>query len=235
MPLVKSNRTDFNHLDYTFEDIPATTLESGRTYHTPIGDLPSVTTVLGCDPAKQVMLEEWRERVGREEAERITKSSGKRGDEVHLLAESYVNNEPLEYKSDISKRMFLTIRPIIDKIDNIIAQEVPLYSKILGLAGRVDCIADFDGVRSIIDYKTSRKEKRKEWITDYFIQCSCYSYMFTEMTGENIEQIVVIIANENTPYGNVFIEKRDNYKKGLLERIQLYNKINNIKSVGFRK
>lgn len=231
MALVRSIRTDFNHTNqFNFIDIEAVTLETGRTYDTPLGIFPSVTTVLGCDPDKDKDkgLQEWRDRVGHEEAAQITKDCAERGTAVHLLAEYYIDNKQLIYKSEISKRMFKSIRPILNKINNVIGQEVALYSKILGIAGRVDCIAEYDGVLSIIDYKTSRKEKRKEWIDDYFIQTACYSYMLTEMFGINIEQIVVIIANENTPYGNVFIENRDNYKKGLLERIQLYRKINNV-------
>lgn len=222
--LQRSHRTDFRHLDFSFDDIKATTSESGRVYHTPVGDLPSVTTMLSADPEKDLMLNKWRERVGIEEAARITEAAGKRGDEVHLLAEAYVNNEELVYQSDISKRMFLSIRPIINKIDNVIAQEVPLYSSLLGLAGRVDCIADYAGVRSIIDYKTSKKEKRKDWIGSYMTQATCYSYMFSAMRNEDIDQIVIIIANENTPVGSVFIESRENYKKDLMDRINYYRK-----------
>lgn len=226
MPFPRTNRTDFNHTNqFNFIDIEAVTLPTGRTYETPVGKFPSVTTVLGCDPSKAEGLEAWRNDIGHDEADKITKDSAARGEAVHLLAEHYIDNKQLVYTSELSERMFKSIKPLLNNINNVIGQEVALYSKILGIAGRVDCIAEYEGVLSIIDYKTSRKEKRKEWIDDYFIQTSCYSYMLTEMFGINIEQIVVIIANEDTPYGNVFIEKRDNYKKGLLDRIQLYRKL----------
>ena len=217
----------FNHnpIDLGYNDLVCETLESGRTYATPRGPkYPSITTVLGI--LSENSIREWRQKVGEEEANRISRRACARGEEIHKVAERFLNNEILEPKNFLPHiwQMFSTIRPILEsRVNNIILQEKPLYSDHLGLAGRVDLIADFDGVRSIIDIKTSRRVKEKEDIHTYFMQETAYAIMFEERTKLPITNIVTIMGiDDNEP--KVFKEHRDNWVKPLLETIQEYKR-----------
>ena len=150
----------------------------------------------------------WRRKVGEEEANAISKRASTRGNKCHKLAEDYLSNKPLDrYRDDVlSLGLFHQIRPYIDKINNIHALEESLYSHTLKLAGRVDCIAEYDNELAIIDFKTSSKLKREEWIQDYFSQETAYAIMFQELTGLKVKQLVTIIAVETgTP--QVFVKK----------------------------
>lgn len=167
---------------------------------------PSVTTVIGEKKKKSIM--EWRRKVGEDEANAISKRATTRGNKCHKLAEDYLSNKPLDrYRDDVlSLGLFHQIRPYIDKINNIHALEESLYSHTLKLAGRVDCIAEYDNELAIIDFKTSTKFKREEWIQDYFSQETAYAIMFQELTGLKVKQLVTIIAVETgTP--QVFVKK----------------------------
>ena len=188
---------DFNHLDiHNFKDIKATTTKKGRRYQIDDASYPSVTTVIGEKKKKSIL--EWRRKVGEEEANAISKRATTRGNKCHKLAEDYLSNKPLDrYKDDVlSLGMFHQIKPYIDKINNIHALEAPLYSHTLKLAGRVDCIAEYEGNLAIIDFKTSSKTKREEWIQDYFSQETAYAIMFQELTGLIPKRLVTIIATE---------------------------------------
>jgi CRISPR/Cas system-associated exonuclease Cas4 (RecB family) len=99
---------------------------------------------------------------------------------------------------------------------------VPMYSTYLGVAGRVDLIAEWDGRLSIIDFKTSRKVKKKEWISGYFQQGAAYAVMFEERTGIAIDKIVIAMTVDGESDASVFVEKRDNWVSTLQETIQLY-------------
>jgi genome maintenance exonuclease 1 len=170
---------------------------------------------------------EWRKRVGEEEANRISTHAARRGTKVHQMCEDYINNELDEKKFlPTDKEMFLSIKPTIESsINNVYAQEVGLYSDYLGVAGRVDCIAEWDGKLSVIDFKTSRKPKKKEYISSYFQQASAYAIMWEERTKIPINQLVILIAVDgNSP--QVFIERRDNYSKELINTIQRYKQEN---------
>lgn len=200
----------FNHVDhgFTLEELEADTTENGRFYTTPSGQiLPSITTVLSVK--NKSGLDAWRKRVGEEEANRIMNQAALRGTAVHQLAEDYVNNEKDWKKGAMPANLFTfnTIKPLLDKhLNNVWIQEAPLYSEKLSVAGRVDCIAEWDGVLSIIDYKTSKRPKKKEYVESYFIQEAAYAAMFLERTGVPIKQIVTVIAvDDNEP--QVYIEK----------------------------
>ena len=201
----------------------AVTTESGRKYRTPEGiDLPSITTVLSI--LSRDSIAKWRKRVGEEEANRISTRASGRGTRVHEIIEKYVNNEPNYrdgYTPDIIQS-FLDVKPILDeRLTQVYAQEAPLYSTHLGVAGRVDCVGIFDGKLSIIDYKTSMKPKKVEWIKNYFMQESAYAIMWEERTGQPITQLVTIISVDgNDP--QVFIEHRDNWTRPLLDTIVQY-------------
>ena len=213
----------FKHepIDLGYEDL-STTNDGGRKYQTPKGNYPSITTLLGNLSKKAIM--EWRDRVGHEEANKISRQAAGRGTAVHQVCEDYVNNKP-DYDKDLMPNIlhdFKRIKDILDKrIGIVYGQELPLYSDHLGVAGRVDCVAEFDGKPSIIDYKTSRKTKKKEWIHSYFMQECFYAIAWEERTGIPITQLVTIISVDDAE-PQVFIEHRDNWDKELVQVIQQY-------------
>ena len=213
----------FKHepIDLGYKDL-TTTNDGGRKYQTPKGNYPSITTLLGNLSKKAIM--EWRDRVGHEEANKISRQAAGRGTAVHALCELYVNNHP-EYSRGVMPNIlhdFKRIKDILDtRIGIVYGQELPLYSDHLGVAGRVDCVAEFDGKLSIIDYKTSRKTKKKEWIESYFMQECFYAIAWEERTGIPITQLVTIISVDDAE-PQVFIEHRDNWDKELVEVIEKY-------------
>lgn len=214
---------EFKHLNiHNFKDLVATTTEKGRTYSVEGMSYPSVTTVIGHSKKKSIM--EWRRKVGEEEANKISKRASTRGNKTHKLAELYLSNKDIsKYKDDVmSMGLFHLIKPHIDSINNIHALEAPLYSKTLKLAGRVDCIAEYNGELAIIDFKTSTKNKREEWIQDYFAQECAYAIMFQELTGLKVKKLVTIIACE-TGEAQVFeIYDKFKYARKLKEYIDAY-------------
>ena len=188
----------FNHLPkIEFPELKAKNINGGRFYENleTNKSYPSITTVLSILNKEGILA--WRKRVGEEEANRISQQAATRGTAVHKLAEDYLDNIP-EWKDNVMPHnlfAFNQIKSIIDeRLNNIWFQEEFLYSDILRTAGQVDCIAEFDGQLSIIDFKTSRKTKRKEWITNYFIQAAFYAAAFYERTNVPIKQGVVLIA-----------------------------------------
>lgn len=209
-------------IDLGYDDLTAETKPGGRVYTTPDGDYPSVTTVLSI--LSEAAIQAWRKRVGDEEANRIGGRASARGTKVHAIIEDYLENKPTtDYMPHIRKSL-ANLKPILDKrIGKIFGLEVPLYSRHLGLAGRVDCIAEFDGVPSIVDWKTSKRIKKKENISGYFAQMAAYAIMFEERTGMPITNIVVVMdVDDEKPL--VFKEHRDNYTKLLLDTIEEYRK-----------
>jgi PD-(D/E)XK nuclease superfamily len=205
------------------QDIKSQTFPDGKRYYT-LEDgtrLPSVTTVIGAKKKQSIL--EWRKRVGEEEANKISKKASSRGTNVHTLCERYLNNESLGSVMPDALEMFHSIKPYLNNINNIHYQETALWSKTLGMAGRVDCIAEYNGVLSVIDFKTSKKIKQKEDIPDYFAQCTSYSLMYEELIGNPIEQLVVIMAVDNSnPL--VFIERTKDHINTLAEFIDFYKR-----------
>lgn len=203
-------------------DMKAVTTYLGRVYVTPSGfKYPSVTTVLS--PYGKKALFEWRERVGAEEANRVAAKASRRGTALHKVCEKYLLNEMSSTKLasmlPTTKELFYKIKPHIDtSIGKIYSLEQALYSDGLRIAGRVDCIAEWNGKLSIIDFKSSTRQKEKNGIANYFMQCTAYAVMFEELTGKPIEQIVVLIGTENGP-GQVFIEEKTKYYEELKKYI----------------
>ena len=217
---------DFKHLNiHNFPNLKAKTTSEGRRYQVDGNAYPSVTTVIG--EKKKDSILKWRRRVGEEEANAISKRASTRGNKCHKLAEDYLSNKPLDrYRDDVlSLGLFHQIRPYIDKINNIHALEESLYSHTLKLAGRVDCIAEYDNELAIIDFKTSSKYKREEWIQDYFSQETAYAIMFQELTGLKVKQLVTIIATEQgTP--QIFVKNNIlEFVPKLKEYIDYYKEI----------
>lgn len=223
-PLPVRGKT-FEHvaMEFEYSDLEADTQESGRTYLTPNGKkYPSITTVLSLLTKKYI--DEWKERVGEEEAARVSYRAGNRGSAFHDLTEQYLNNNP-RYTDGYTHNIigyFNNIRPILDeRVGRVYAQEYPLYSDYLGVAGRVDCVAEFDGEIAIIDFKTSRREKSHEKIHNYFIQESAYAIMWEERFKMPITKLVTIMhVDHKKPM--VFVEHRDNWTAKLLETIKMY-------------
>jgi hypothetical protein len=217
----------FEHVSVELKEIVAETTEKGRLYTTPEGlGLPSITTVLSI--LSRDSIAKWRKKVGEEEANKISHRAATRGTAVHEIIEKYIDNDENfkdGYTPDIIAS-FLDLKPILDsRIGKVYAQEAPLYSTHLGVAGRVDCVGEFDGKLSIIDFKTSRKPKQAKWITNYFMQESAYAIMWEERTGKPITQLVTIISVDGSE-PQVFIEHRDNWTRPLLDTIKKYKEEN---------
>ena len=194
-----------------------------RFYISPNGvKLPSVTTVLGHFKKKSLI--EWRNRVGNEQADAVMNRASTRGTKFHNMMEGYLRNEEnfLDGVMPDMKQSFNDMKETLDLIDNIRYIESPLYSEKLGVAGRTDVIAEFGKTLSIIDFKTSRKEKKEEWIENYFEQCTAYALMYEELVGEPIDQIVILVSVDFMEHPQVFIRDKNQYIESLLEKIHLY-------------
>jgi len=184
------------------------TINKNRFYVTPEGNkYPSITTVLS-GRAKEG-INAWRERVGESAANRIMRAASSRGTAVHELAENYLNNEELKNQEVLPLFMFTQLKSELDNINNIVMQEGGLYSDKWGIAGRVDCIADYDGKLTVIDFKTSTKEKKEAWIENYFIQCTAYCEMYEERYGQAIDQIAILIVCEDGTTQTFVKDKKD--------------------------
>jgi len=172
-------------------------IDGKRYYKLPGEDikLVSVTTVTSFQSAKKI--KEWRKRVGEEYANRKTKRATSRGTGMHTLTEHFLKNEPLPKSNPLPEILFKVAKPTLKKINNIHALERPLYSKTLGLAGTVDCIAEYEGELAVIDFKTAEKPKPEEWIDGYFVQAVAYACMLYEMTGIIVKKLVIIMSCEN--------------------------------------
>jgi len=211
------------YVDLGYDDLAVETTERGRRYVDPSGgDYPSVTTVLSI--LSEDAIREWRARVGEEEANRVSHRASTRGTSVHAIVENYLKNEDTSGYLPHIQQSLRNLKPILDnRIGKIFGIETALYSKHLGLAGRCDCVAEFDGVPSIIDFKTSKRIKTKDKISSYFAQMSAYAIMWEERTGMPIINTVVIMdVDDNEPL--VFKEHRDNYTPLLFDTIKEYRR-----------
>ena len=202
----------FNHVDLDLQPLEREHIDGVRYYKIPDEDelvkMVSITSVTS-HFNKEIFVK-WRKKVGNEEADRITKAATGRGTDMHTLTEHYLKNEDLPEVRPISDFLFKIAKGKLNKIDNIYALEGPLYSKELGIAGTVDCIAEYDGELAIIDFKTSKKPKPRNWIEHYFVQCMAYGCMLYEMKGISIKKLVIIMACENGEC--VIYEERDKAK-----------------------
>jgi len=205
------------------DDLKSETSEDGKRFYTIPGGtrLPSVTTVLGALKKDAIMA--WRKRVGAEAANAISRKASGRGTNVHTLCERYLNNDKLGDIMPDAKEMFLSIKPYLNKINNIHYQEQALWSTQLGLAGRVDCIAEYDGVLSVIDFKTSKRIKTEDDIEDYFWQTTAYALMYEEIVGIPINDLVIIMAVEDSK-PLIFKQKTKDHIEGLVKAIDYYQK-----------
>ena len=225
----------FTHVGLDPIQMNTVEVDGKRYYLTPEGDkYPSITTVIGANPKKQAALAKWRARVGVEAAQKKSTNSSTRGTRVHKLIEDYLNNElDLKgYKHPLPKYMFLQSKDVLDRINNIYLQEAALYSDTLELAGRVDCIAEFDGILSIIDFKTSDRRKKEEYLYDYYVQECAYALCLEEKYGIQVKQLVTIVAIEGDSPQVSIQPVRKEYLVSLLEYIQHYRSKHDKKTGG---
>ena len=219
----KYDMKSFNHIPLTTQlpEILTETINKKRYYVTPDGKkYPSITTVLS--GRNNEGLVRWRESVGNDVANQIMRSAAKRGTAVHQLVEDYLNNIELSNQDVLPTALFTLLKPELDNINNIRIQEGGLYSDHYGVAGRVDCIADYKGVLSVIDFKTSTKEKKEEWIENYFIQGSAYCEMYEERYNQPIDKVVILIVTE-TGGIQTFTKSKEDYLPLLKTAIKEFN------------
>lgn len=221
----------FNHVGPPVEipELESRTLTQGRFYKLGESWVPSVTTVIG-HQSKQGILE-WQKRVGYSEAEKIRTAASWRGTKFHNLVEMYLRNEYTEmYKRSkkteegqgLTNYLFRAARQDLDRISDINLLEAPLHSTHLSLAGRVDCLAKFDGELAVIDFKTTKELKKVKYLENYFVQCSAYAYMYYEHTGIEVDKLVTISVSES---GEMQVEQRYNkadYVNTLIDYIKEY-------------
>lgn len=198
-----------------------TTIEGQRFYLLPDNKtkLKSVTTVLSEKLDKTALLE-WKARVGEEEAERISAQAARRGTAIHDIAEKYLLNEESPYKGHmpINVETFKPLKRALDEhVDNILGVELPLFSKALKCAGTTDLVAQYDGITSIIDFKTSKRLKSAGWIESYFLQSTIYSLMFEHLYKIKTPQIVIMITVDHEPEPQIFVRDRGDYVNRVIE------------------
>lgn len=212
----------FNHIGVELPEVKTKNVNRKRFYVTPDGIYPSITTVLNV--RKREGLAEWRKRVGEDVANYIARTAATRGTKVHKMCEDFLNNEEVvkDNREFLPWCLFQQMKPVLEqKLNNIYAQEAGLWSDKYKVAGRVDCIAEWDGVPSIIDFKTSRSERNDEYNESYYIQAAAYAEMFEERTGTPIEQIVILVVTEDGQIQE-FVKKKHEYLPMLVETIEQF-------------
>jgi len=222
----------FTHDLIKLNELSVKTEEGKRLYQTPQGkSYPSVTTVTGI--LSKDAIHSWRQRIGEEKADQITRAATSRGNEVHKLAELYLKNELFSQSTLFDEpktnnyKMFEALSSVLDnKVGIVRAIEAPLYSDVLRVGGRVDLVAEWDNELAVIDFKTSSKPKKERWIDNYFMQSSAYAFMFEELTKISINKIVIAIALENLGT-QIFIKNANDYIQQFIDLRKTYDIISN--------
>ena len=214
----------FNFIDLNKSLLPKTKgmkIDGFRFYNIDGKNYPSVTTVLGI--LKKEGLQKWRDSIGEKVAQWEMGRAARRGKATHTLVEQYLKNETPSIRDVLPLGLFKLLKPYIDQIDNIHLLEAIMYSKKLTIAGQVDCVAEYNGKLSVIDFKTANKERQEDWIDNYFMQTSAYAYMYEETFGTPIEQIVILLGNEDGT-AQCFIKEKKDYEQNLIEAIDGFYK-----------
>ena len=199
----------FNHVEIDYPSLSREMIDGVRYYDTPNGKkLVSITSIIS--HYNREIFREWRARVGNDEANKITKQATSRGTDMHTCSEYYLRNLKIPEVQPLSEFLFKQAKPDLDRIDNVHAIEQSLFSYELGVAGSVDCIAEYDGELAVIDFKTAKKPKPRAWIDSHFVQCAAYACMLYEMTGIMVKKFVIIMSCEN---GEVKIYEEYNKRK----------------------
>jgi len=218
----------FNHLDVELPKLERETIDGVRYYSIPkesqVLKLVSITSVTS--HFNREIFVKWRKRVGEDEAQKITKAATSRGTDMHSLVENYLYNKTLPSVPPLPDFLFKIAKAELNKINNIHCLEGPLYSLQLGVAGTTDCIAEYDGELAVIDFKTSKKPKPREWIENYFVQAMFYGMAYYEMTGTPIKKLVIIMACED---GESVVYEESDLKKYMKLVVQYIKKFVNDK------
>jgi hypothetical protein len=223
MPILTFLQDQLDGLDYQLLQENG---DGGRCYVTPQGHrYPSVSTVTGI--LGRDAIQAWRRRVGPAEANRVSSEASTRGNKLHKVCESYLNNELTQWESlamgDMTERLFRQLQPVLDRhVTKVYGTEVQLYSDLLRLAGTCDALVEWNGVLTIIDYKTSGKPKRREWVKNYLLQCTAYALMVSERTGKRVPQFAVCIATEGQTEPTIFHERTKDHLTDLHELLVTY-------------
>ena len=196
-------------------------IDGFRFYNIDGKNYPSITTVLGI--RKSEALKGWREKIGESVANWEMGRAARRGKSFHTLVEQYIKGETPSIRDVLPLGLFKLLKPYIDQIDNIHLLEAIMYSKKLTVAGQVDCVAEYNGKLSVIDFKTANKERQEDWIDNYFLQTTAYAHMYEETFGTPIEQIVILIASEDGTT-QAFIKNKADYEKELGKAIEGFYK-----------
>ena len=203
-------------------------VDGKRHYQLPSGLLvPSVTTVLSYKEKPE--LEAWKKKKGPVEAARISKAVTTKGTSFHKVCEDFLHGKEVDIKTypmDIQWQFRPFKEKLIQNIKTVYGLEFFCYSEELRLAGTTDCICLWDGVLSIVDHKTSKRNKKEEWIEDYFLQSTAYAIMVEEIYKIKIPQIVILVTVEEEPLPQVFVKKKEDYVSKLLTRIAEYESAN---------
>ena len=214
----------FNFIDLDKSKLPVTKgkkVDGFRFYDIDGKAYPSVTSVLGIK--KKAELQGWREKIGENVANWEMGRAARRGKATHLLVEEYLKGKTPSERGVLPLGLFKLLRPYIDQIDNIHLLETIMYSPKLTIAGQVDCIAEYNGKLSVIDFKTANKERQESWIENYFLQTTAYAQMYEETFGKNIDQIVILLASEDCSVQNFVKEKKD-YMSPLMQSVDDFYK-----------
>jgi genome maintenance exonuclease 1 len=189
----------FTHIDVNLPQLERETIDGVRYYKIPDnGQLVKFVSITSVTSHKnRQFFADWRKKVGEEKADKITRQATSRGTDMHTLVENYLDNKNLPEVQPLSDILFKIAKQELNKINNIYALEGSLYSKVLGIAGTVDCIAEYNGELAVIDFKTSKKPKPREWIEHYFVQAAAYACMFYELTGIPVKKLVILMSCEN--------------------------------------
>ena len=214
----------FNFIDLDKSKLPVTKgkkVDGFRFYDIDGKAYPSVTSVLGIK--KKAELQGWREKIGEDVANWEMGRAARRGKATHLLVEEYLKGKTPSERGVLPLGLFKLLRPYIDQIDNIHLLETIMYSPKLTIAGQVDCVAEYNGKLSVIDFKTANKERQESWIDNYFLQTTAYAQMYEETFGKNIDQIVILLASEDGSVQNFVKEKKD-YMTPLMKSVDEFYK-----------
>ena len=185
----------FNHVECDLPTLTRKSIDGVRYYN--VNDRPMVSITSVTSHFNKHIFVDWRKRVGEDEANRITKRATTRGTGTHELIEKHLLNEEVVLDNPSTKMLFTQAKKVLQNINNIYALEKSLYSNELGVAGTVDCIAEYNGELSIIDFKTAAKPKPREWIENYFVQAAAYACMFYEITDIPVKKLVILMTCEN--------------------------------------
>ena len=202
-------------------------IDGKRYYRLPDDDvtkLVSITTVTSFQSRKSIA--KWRRKVGETEANKISSRAASRGTDMHTLVEHYLKNEPIPEKQPLSEFLFKFAKPKLNNLNKIHALEKSLYSKRLGVAGTVDCIAEYNGELAIVDFKTSKEPKPREWIENYFVQAVGYACMLYELTGISVKKLVIIMSCENRECAVYEEYDKQKYIRLLMQYIRNWKEFN---------